>query len=378
MSAQAGVSSAPGARRWRSGALAALALVCVAVPAGAEPGAGQVPLPPGLAGVWRVDGRKIDAYGGAWSLAAFSTDGELVGISDDRGTRVYRASDGGLVRMFPAPYSTGQFAFSLAISSTGLVALGRVGGVDVHALDATGEPLKFYCGGVCGPVSALAFSPNGAWLASQAARSTLETTPGLVNVVDLRARVRSAELEASSTRAGVMFAGDGRTLIAANVTRVDGTGTFGMRRFSGTAAWRRTRDVAGAQVPRGSIGPFAFDEHAAAYALAGNVELRDVETGALRWARPFVPPGLDSAGDIAMKLDLVAFAPSGELLVSYESPVNGEEPGAIVLRRMADGSVIAMYDVVGVSALAVAPDGGSFVYSTGAGRTYTALARVPR
>ena len=145
-------------------------------------------MPPGLAGVWRVDGRKIDAYGGAWSLAAFSTDGELVGISDDRGTRVYRASDGGLVRMFPAPYSTGQFAFSLAISSTGLVALGRVGGVDVHALDATGEPLKFYCGGVCGPVSALAFSPNGAWLASQAARSTLEATPGLVNVVDLRAR----------------------------------------------------------------------------------------------------------------------------------------------------------------------------------------------
>ena len=377
MSAPADVSSAPGARRWCGGALAALALMSVAVPAGAEPGASQVPLPLGLAGVWRVDGRKIDAYGGAWSLAAFSTDGELVGISDDRGTRVYRASDGGLVRMFAAPYSTGQFAFSLAISSTGLVALGRVGGVDVHALDAVGEPLKFYCGGVCGPVSALAFSPNGAWLASQAARSTLEA-PGLVNVVDLRARVRSAELEASSTRAGVMFAGDGRTLIAANVTRVDGTGTFGMRRFSGTADWRRTRDVAGAQVPRGSIGPFAFDERVAAYALAGNVELRDVETGALQWAQPFVPPGLDSADDIAMKLDLVAFAPSGDLLLSYESPLNGEGPGAIVLRRMADGSVIAMYDVVGVSALAVAPDGGSFVYSTGAGRTYTALARVPR
>jgi len=377
VSAPADVSSAPGARRWRGGALAALALMSVAVPAGAEPGASQVPLPLGLAGVWRVDGRKIDAYGGAWSLAAFSTDGELVGISDDRGTRVYRASDGGLVRMFAAPYSTGQFAFSLAISSTGLVALGRVGGVDVHALDAVGEPLKFYCGGVCGPVSALAFSPNGAWLASQAARSTLEA-PGLVNVVDLRARVRSAELEASSTRAGVMFAGDGRTLIAANVTRVDGTGTFGMRRFSGTADWRRTRDVAGAQVPRGSIGPFAFDERVAAYSLAGNVELRDVETGALQWAQPFVPPGLDSADDIAMKLDLVAFAPSGDLLLSYESPLNGEGPGAIVLRRMADGSVIAMYDVVGVSALAVAPDGGSFVYSTGAGRTYTALARIPR
>jgi hypothetical protein len=39
---------------------------------------------------------------------------------------------------------------------------------------------------------------------------------------------------------------------------------------------------------------------------------------------------------------------------------------------------VAMYDVPGVSALAVSPDGGSFVYSTGAGRTYTVLARVPR
>jgi hypothetical protein len=378
VSAPAEASSARGAPRWRSTALAALALACFAAPAGAEPGASQVPLPPGLASVWRVDGRKVDAYGGAWSLAAFSTDGELVGISDERGTRVYRAGDGALVRMFPAPYSTGQYAYSLALSSTRLVAMGRVGGVDVHALDGTGEPLRFYCGGVCGPVSALAFSPNGAWLASQAARSSLEETPGLVNVVDLRARVRSAELEASSTRAGVMFGGDGRTLIAANVTRIDGTGTFGMRRFSSTADWRRTRDVAGAQVPRGSIGPFAFNERVAAYALAGNVELRDVETGALAWAQPFVPPGLDSAEDLAMKLDLVAFAPSGELLLTYESPLNGEGPGAIVLRRMADGSVVAMYDVVGVSALAVAPDGASFVYSTGAGRTYTALARVPR
>ena len=139
MSAPADVSSARGARRWRSGALAALAFMWLAAPAGAEPGARQVPLPPGLASVWRVDGRKVDAYGGAWSLAAFSTDGELVGISDDGGTRVYRASDGRLVRMFPAPYSTGQFAYSLAISSTGLVALGRVGGVDVHALDAAGR-----------------------------------------------------------------------------------------------------------------------------------------------------------------------------------------------------------------------------------------------
>jgi len=378
--------NAPGARRWRGGLLAALAFTFtlilavagVVAPAGAEPGPRQVPLPPGLASVWRVDGRKVDTFSAAWSLAAFSTDGKLVGVADDGGARVYDASDGRLVRMVPAPYSTGQFAFSLALSSTGLVALGRVGGVEVYSIDERGEPLKFFCGGICGPVSALAFSPNGAWLASQAARSTLEA-PGLVNVVDLSAGVRTAELEASATRAGVMFAADGGALIAANVTRIDGTGTFGMRRFSTAAAWRRTRDVAGAQVPRGSVGPYAFNERVAAYAFRGNVELRDIATGALVWARPFVPPGLDSATeDAAMKLELVAFAPRGDLMLGYESPVDSGGPGALVLRRMADGDVVAVYDVVGLSALAISPDGERFMYSTGVGRTYTVLARVPR
>ena len=384
MSVPAVALNARGARRWRSGLLAALtftlavAAAGVVTPARAEPGPRQVPLPPGLAGVWRVDGRKVDAYSAAWSLAAFSTDGKFVGVADDGGARIYDANDGRLVRMLPAPYSTGQFAFSLALSSTGLVALGRVGGVEVYSIDERGEPAKFYCGGICGPVSALAFSPNGAWLASQAARSTLET-PGLVNVVDLRAGIRTAELEASSTRAGVMFAADGGALIAANVTRIDGSGTFGMRRFSTAAAWRRTRDVAGAQVPRGSIGPFAFNERVAAYAFRGNVELRDIATGALVWARPFVPPGLDSAAeDAAMKLELVAFAPRGDVMLGYESPVDGGGPGALVLRRMADGDVVAVYDVVGLSALAISADGERFMYSTGVGRTYTVLARVPR
>jgi hypothetical protein len=53
-------------------------------------------------------------------------------------------------------------------------------------------------------------------------------------------------------------------------------------------------------------------------------------------------------------------------------------PGALVLRRLRDGAAVAMYDVADVSALAIAPDARSFLYTTGAGRTYAVLARVPR
>lgn len=366
-----------GARRRAATALFLLLTGCVAGAAAAtEPAAREAPLPAGLAGVWRVDGRKVDAR--AWSLAAFSTDGKLVGISDDGGTRIYRARDGRVVRSFPAPFSTGQFAYSLAISSTGLVAMGRVGGIEVHSLAASAEPLKFYCGGICGPVSAVAFAPSGNWLAYQAAQGRREPVPGLVGVIDLRSGVRAVQLEASATRAGLLFADD-VSLIAANTTSVDDAGTFGVRRFDGAAAWRRTHDVAGASVPQGSIGPYAFDERVAAYARDGNVELRDVATGALRWSVPLVPPGLDAAPDAAAtRLELVALFPRGDLLLTSETPVAGTGPGALALRRMVDGSVVAVYDVFGVGALAVAPDGESFVYTTGMGRTYTALARVPR
>jgi len=367
------------ARRRRIASLAVLAATA------SLPGVAQwaesraTPLPPGLASVWRVDGRKLDANAAAWSLAAFSTDGSLVGISNDSGTRIYRASDGRLANMLPVPLSTGQFAYSLAISSTGLVALGRVGGLDVHALDGRAEPAKYHCLGICGPVSALAFSPNGAWVAYQASHGARDPWPGFVNVVDLEAHARVAELEASTTRTGVSFAADGRTLIAANVTRVDDSGTFGLRAWSGGADWRRTRDLPGASVPHGSIGPFAFTDRVAAYSLAGRLEIRELATGVLVWAAPLAAPALDAADDAApMKLELVAFAPRGDLVLSYESPASGAAPGALVFRRLSDGGTVAMYDVAEVSALAFAPTGDRFVYTTGAGRTYTALARVPR
>ena len=355
------------------GALLAVFLCLGAAAAGAAEA--SAPLPPGLAAVWRIDGRKLDAHASAWSLAAFSTDGTLVGISDESGTRIYRARDGALVRMFAPAFSTGQFAYSLAIATSGAVALGRVGSVDFYSSVDARDPQRYYCAGSCGPVTAVEISPDGRWLAFQAARGALEPTPGLVTVIDLRTNAEPLALEASATRTRVQFARDSSSLLAANILRVGDSGSFGLRTWS-AASWRRVRDVPGVLMPRGAVGPFALNERVAAYQRDGRIELRELASGALVWAVPLVPAVEMTGG--AMKVELVAFSGNGDLALSYESPKAGDAPGALVLRRMRDGRSIAMYDAAHVSALALAPDGGSFVYTTGAGRTYAVLAKVPR
>ena len=89
------------------------------------------------------------------------------------------------------------------------------------------------------------------------------------------------------------------------------------------------------------------------------------------------PPVLDAEA-VPTKLDLAVLARGAGFVLSFESPTSGDSPGALVLRSLDGGGTIAMYDVPDVSSVAVAPDGSSFVYSTGAGRAYTAVARVPR
>jgi hypothetical protein len=256
------------------------------------------------------------------------------------------------------------------------VALGRVGSVDFYPTMEARDAQRYYCAGSCGPVSAVTFSPDGRWLAFQAAHGTQDITPGLVTVVDLRGEAEPRSLEASATRTRVSFARDGN-LLAANVLRVDDAGSVGLRAWS-AASWRRVRDVPGALMPRGAVGPFALSDRVAAYQREGRMEVREVASGALVWAMPLALAfdAQPSAGE--MTLELVAFSGNGELALSYESPARRDAPGALVLRHLRDGSTVAMYDVAHVSAVALAPDGGSFAYSTGAGRTYIVLARAPR
>jgi hypothetical protein len=54
--------------------------------------------------------------------------------------------------------------------------------------------------------------------------------------------------------------------------------------------------------------------------------------------------------------------------------------GGIVVRRVEDGSTVAVYDVYdvyGVTGLSIAPDSRTFVYATGAGTVQRALVRLP-
>jgi hypothetical protein len=370
---------------------AALTAAAALVAAAALPSAAQTvasadgSAPPGLAVVWRTESRKLESRASAWSVDAFSVDGALVGISDETGTRILRASDGVLLRMLPAPFATGQFAYALAISSAGQIAIGRVGGVEVYELASTALPIRFDCAGGCGPVSALAFSPSGQLLAFQSARGVLERQErfAAVGVVNLRTGAALAQLEATATRAKVAFSADGRTLFAANVTQLDDSGTFGLRAWH-TQDWTLTRNVPGAQPPTKSVGPFALTDAVAAYERDGKLEMRALASNELLWAVPLVPPAFETTGvAAASKLELVAFAPNGRFVISYESPVldGGAVAGALgalVLRRADDGAVEAMYDVAAVSALVVAPDSRTFLYTAGNERAFTVLARVPQ
>jgi hypothetical protein len=128
-------------------------------------------------------------------------------------------------------------------------------------------------------------------------------------------------------------------------------------------------------MPRSTVGPFALNDRAAVYQRDGRMELREMAGGAVVWAVPLAASVESAGGDVT--LELVAFSGAGDLTLSYEAPAVGGEPGALVLRRMRDGAAVAMYDVAHVSAVALAPDGRTFAYSTGAGRTYTVLARTP-
>jgi hypothetical protein len=349
-----------------------------ALPSSLPAQAGDTPL--GLSIVWRAAGRKLHDEISAWSVDAFSTDGKLVAIGDATGVRILRARDGASVRKL-WPTFADQTVYALAVSKAGAVAVGRVGNVELFGADPRDEGRRFPCSGACGPVMSVAFSPDGALLAFQGARGLADRKLGLgsVSVVDVRSRRSVAQLDASAARARVGFSADGRRLLAASVTPFDDREQFGVRTWR-VSDWRVTNNILGAQRVARSEGAIGGAEFAAAFERDGHLEVRDLAHDAVLWSAPLVPPTFDAPADgRALTLRLVEIARNGLFILSYEAPVTAgpEISGALVIRSAADGAVQAMYDAPDVTALAIAPDGKTFLYTVGSGTTYTALARVP-
>lgn len=351
-------------------ALAACALAHTQAAADAQAGAA----PPGLAVLWAAPERLLPDRRFASSIAAFSSDGELVAVADAGGVQMFRTRDGALVRALAWGYET---AHSLAVSAAGDVAVGRVGAVVLYAAGSR-VPRRIECADVCGPVGAAAFSPDGALLAFQGARGRDDRRRGLgaVRVVDAKSGASVVDLAASAARARVRFSADGRRLIAAHTMPFDERELFGARAWR-VGDWRLTEQLIGARRVARSEGSLARAAFAAAFEHDGAIEIRDLVTDGVVWSRPLVQPAVDARPSAeSAELEIVEIAPEGKHIVSYESP-ELTATGTIVVRSAAEGAIEAMYDVPHVTALAIAPDGKSFVYAAGLSRRAIVLARLP-
>jgi hypothetical protein len=362
----------------RRAALACAAVLGAATAAVAE-AAEPADTPAGLSIVWRMPGRKVDRGATGDVLNAFSPDGRYVAIHDSRRVRVVEARTGKTVRDFRLDPSSVK-PFSLAVSSTGNVALGLMGNAEVF--EAGKDPVRHWCDGACGAITAVAFSPDERFLAFQGTRGLPDWRSGLggvASVVDL-ARGEPVSLDAVASIAQVSFSPDGGSFRAMSITQVDDRQTFGVRVWS-TADWHLTRNIVGSNRTMRRVAPLGPVPFAGVSMNGGRIEARDLATDQVLWSVPLVPPDADGGAPEAVNLDLVEIAPNGEFVLSYEAPkaydATGLAKGVIVIRRAADGEVEALYDAPRVSNLTIAPDGKTFAYSTATGQTYTAVARVP-
>jgi WD40 repeat protein len=345
--------------------------------------------PAGLSVLWRSNRLTLGLEISSRSSHTFSANGKILGIRNAGGIRIIDTADGSALRWL-APNPVGEIVHSLAIASTGVIAAGRVGGIELYGSASDSRASRYRCIDACGPVTALVFSPDGSKLAYQGTRGLRERQQGLgaVVVLDARSGRLLAQLSAPAARAFVRFSPDGRSLIASNVALFDETETYGFRIWD-SSTWQLTDQLRGrAQRWRG-LGRLAATEFAAAYVRSGRLEVRDLKSDEMLWSVPLAAGAFnrddfddrESAELAPAELTLVEFAPNGHFVVTYELSGGrnsaGARDGTIVVRRSMDGAVEAMYEVADVTDLKIAPDSRSFVYSTRFQTNYTAMAAVP-
>lgn len=372
------------------GALAALVLLAAGAttfawsqpaPSNASARVANADTPLGLSVMWRTNGRKVERGNTGTAMNAFSPNGRFVAVYEPQRVRVFDAVTGRVARDFVLDPSSVP-PFSLAVSSTAKIALGRMGNAEV--LEHGKRSARYWCVGACGTLAAVAFSPDERFLAYQGTHGMPEWRSGLgglMSVVNLKTGAPT-HLEAVASIAQVTFSTDGRTLYAMNVSKLDDREAFGVRAWS-AGDWRVTQSVPGSKRTMRRVAALGDGKYAGVSMNHGNIEARDLGDDRVLWSVPLVPPELAGTdNEVApTNLDLVEIAPNGKFVLSYEASTaydgTGLASGTLVIRRTADGVVEALYDVARISDLAIAADSKTFVYSTAVGQTYTAVARVP-
>jgi WD40 repeat protein len=330
--------------------------------------------------LWRVDVKVLPANTFGHHRVEFSPDGSLIGVVyQPAEARLLRASDGALVRQLTAPSPRRESAYSIALSSSGRVAIGRLAGVEVLDIMTGRSERTFGCGNCERTIGALQFSPDGSMLAFQGTAGPMNPNPPLTFVVDVDANVELAAFDVFSNRAAVSFSPDGRRLAASAFSSNGSALGFSVWNIGDRQLLNAYPGEARANF--GEMGTGVVDGRwIVAHGRAETIEMRSLDDNRVIWTVPLLPSNSELPRVLGTELDEVEVAPNGEFLVTYESPVatdpNSHVAGAIVLRDTVDGSVTAVYTVHGVSDISIAPDSRSFVYATGAGSVHIARVRV--
>ena len=266
----------------------------------------------------------------------------------------------------------------LAVSNNGHIAVGRVGHVDFYGDGNT--YLRFGCPYGCGYVSAVTFAPNGQHLLYQGAPRLADSDGGQVSIADTLTGIVIEHLATRSPAPRIAFAPDGTTLaVGVYQPTPGGAEQFGLRLFR-SADWAFDREISGGAPVAGTIG---YDKDAGwlnAYWNHRELELVAMDGSRKIWTvDPFpAPMHWSSKRTVRSNIREINFAANGPYLAEHEflEADDGETADALVIRRLADGGVYAVYDMPGLAGFALSSDGRVLAYYVTSPQSYLALAPV--
>ena len=335
---------------------------------------------------WSVDGPRLNPNAFGKYNVTFSHDGDQIGVVHQPNEAwILDATDG--TKALDLKFSDSDTgAYSLDFSPTGELAIGRERSVELFS-PATGEPIRKFPCLECVVIYSVSFSSKGDLLVYQNISGMLRPDLGRgATIVSVGDSKNVAKIPAWSNVTSVAFSADGRRLLVPQFFETDDGLIPGFRVWD-TESWEPVLSYKGEpnDLNLGYVGTGTSKKSGfvVVYGRENTIEMRELETDKVIWSVPLIPPQFAPSEShiVRTELDRATVAPNGEFVISYESPIGhdplGHVSGGIVVRNADDGSIIAVYDVPGVTDIAIAPDSKKFVYATGIAQTHIALVRLP-